>query len=91
MVADLKPSLDGVWVEGTIAEKTETGMVQTRYGEALFCTALLEDETGRIRINLFRDQTQVKVGDRVIVENGFTNPYGELSIGKRGKITISKT
>jgi len=85
-VADSKESMNGLWVEGKIVEKTNSALVQTRYGDAMFCTAVLQDNTGKIRLNLYRDQTNVKVGDMVRIENGFTNSYGELNVGKKGRV-----
>jgi len=64
-VTELKENMNGITVKGRIAKKTEPGPVETRFGSALFCTAVLEDETGSIRLNLYRDQTRVKVGDKV--------------------------
>jgi len=87
-IAELKANMNGVQVKGRIARKTEPGPIETRFGSALFCTAVLEDETGSIKLNLYRDQTAVKVGDMVRIQNGFTNAYGELNIGKRGKVEI---
>ena len=80
--------MNGVWVEGRIAEKTKPGLAQTKYGDALFCTAILEDNTGKIRVNLYRTQTQVNVGDQVRIESGFTSPFGDLNIGRRGRIVV---
>jgi hypothetical protein len=88
LVVEIKESMEGVWVEGTISEKTKPGLIQTKYGDALFCTAILEDKSGRMRVNLYRDQTNVSVGDRVRIESGFTSSYGELNIGRRGKIVM---
>jgi len=87
-VTELKENMNGITVKGRIAKKTEPGPVETRFGSALFCTAVLEDETGSIRLNLYRDQTRVKVGDKVKIQKGFTNAYRELNIGKRGKIEV---
>ncbi len=86
-LADLRGNMDGVYVDGAIAKKTSPQTIQTRFGPAMFATAILKDETGEIKLNLFRDQTSLNVGDIVRVENGFTK-FGELNIGSRGKITV---
>ena len=60
-------------------------MVETRFGPALYAQAILKDETGEIKLNLWRWQVElVKVGFRVRIENGFTK-FGELNVGSRGK------
>jgi ssDNA-binding replication factor A large subunit len=88
LVGDLKAGMNHVLVEGKITEKSKPGWISTQYGEALYCTAVLQDKTGKIVMNLYREQTTVEVGDNVRIVNGFTNRYGELSIGKRGQVEV---
>lgn len=80
--------MDRVWVEGTIIEKTKPELIHTKYRDALFCNAVLEDKSGRIRVNLYLDQTNVNVGDRVRIESGFTSLYSQLNIGRSGRIVL---
>ncbi|MEM2100222.1 MAG: DNA-binding protein [Thermoproteota archaeon] len=86
-IKDIGNEMDGVTVEGSLVEKSEIKILETRYGSALYAKAVLEDETGRITLNLWRDQTKVEVGDTIRIENGFTK-FRELSVGKRGRILI---
>lgn len=80
--------MDGISVEGIVTKKSEPKMVDTRFGQALYAQATLEDETGEIRLNLWRDQVEkVNVGSIVRVENGFTK-FRELNVGSRGEITV---
>ncbi|MEM1554529.1 MAG: DNA-binding protein [Thermoproteota archaeon] len=86
-IKDIGNEMDGITVEGRLVEKSEVKILETRYGPALYAKAVLEDETGKITLNLWRDQTKVEVGDIIRIENGFTK-FGELSVGKRGRILI---
>jgi ssDNA-binding replication factor A large subunit len=89
-IRDIKDGMRGLVLVGTIKSVGDTRSVTTRYGPATVATATLEDETGSIRLNLWRDQiARAKVGDNVRLENAFVrvfNGQNELNIGKDGKI-----
>lgn len=91
-IRDLRPGMDGVTVRGRIAKISEKIEVETRFGKSLLAVALLEDETGSIRLNLWREQSDlVKVGDEIIIERGFVRAFkgqAELNVGSRGRITV---
>ena len=87
--------MDRVTVSGRITYIGIRRIVKTRYGEAPVARAILEDDTGKIALNLWREQIDlVNEGDVVRVENGFVRTYQdklELNVGSRGKIVISKS
>jgi len=90
-VRDLKGDMDGVILSGRIVEKEASTFIETRYGPRAFSKAVLEDDTGRVLLNLFGPQVEmVKEGDFVRVEGGFTKLFQgmlELNVGSRGRIT----
>ena len=59
-----------------------------------FQDALIEDETGRLNLKLWRNQVDlVRVGDIIKIENGFAVEFGgatEIDVGSRGRITVVK-
>lgn len=62
-----------------VVEKLPTMTVN----EKEHCSAIVEDETGRIKLNLWREQVhQVKVGDMVRVPNAFVH-------GRKNSLQIS--
>lgn len=79
-------------VTDRIVRKGDTREVETRYGPARVSWAILEDETGSIRLNLWRQQIdRVKVGDRVRLVKAFVRVYKEemgLNIGSDGRIEV---
>jgi len=79
-------------VTGKIVKKGDTREVKTRYGPAKVSWAILRDETGSIRLNLWRAQIDaVMVGDVVRLVNAFVKVYGgemELNIGSDGRIDV---
>lgn len=91
-INEIRPGMSGVNVTGKIVDIGEKRLVSTRFGNAFVAKATLEDETGQIALNLWRDQiNMVKVGDTIKIENGFTKQFRgqtELSVGSRGKITV---
>lgn len=76
----------------TVTSKGEMREVDTRYGSASICDAVLDDGTGQVKWRLWRGQINiVKVGDKVRIENGFIRTfYGEkvLNLGSDGRITV---
>jgi replication factor A1 len=89
-IAEIQPEMRNIDIVGSIVEKGETREVITRYGPAQVSWATLKDETGSIRVNLWRGQVKaVNAGDRVQILNAFVKVFGdriELNIGADGKI-----
>jgi replication factor A1 len=91
-VKDLRPGMDGVTIRGRIVKISEKIEVETKFGKSFLAVALLADETGSIRLNLWRWQINlVKVVDIIRIENGFVRTFKdqlELNVGSKGKITL---
>lgn len=84
--------MDGITVTGRITSLGEKREVETRYGKANVASAVLEDDTGKIVLNLWRSQIDlVKVGDLIRIENGFIRTFQqqlELNVGSKGRIVV---
>jgi len=91
-IMDIQASMRNIDIICKVVEKGEAKEVKTRYGPAKVCAAILEDETGSIRINLWRDQADnVQVGDTIQIQNAFVKVFNEqleLNVGGDGRITI---
>ena len=75
-ITDLKDGMSSKTVEGRITEISEEREVDTRYGKARLAYAMLEDDTGKIQLNLLgEDIDRVKEGDIVRVCNGYVIKY----------------
>ena len=90
-IGDLKPGMRGVSIVGTIDSLTEPRTVNLRAGgTAQVADAVISDETGTIKLSLWDDQiNMVKQGDRISIENGYTQAFrGEnsLNIGRYGNL-----
>ncbi len=84
----------GINTEGKVASVGAVRTVNLKSGETKpVADAVLEDESGTIKMTLWGpDTTLVKAGDKVVIENGYTNEYkGEISIaaGKYGKMLVN--
>jgi ssDNA-binding replication factor A large subunit len=91
-VGEVRAGIRGMRITGKIREIGEPKEIGTRYGRANLATAILEDETGSIRLNLWRDQIDVaKAGDTVVIENAFAREFSgvlEVNIGADGRIAV---
>jgi replication factor A1 len=94
-IADIKLGMRNLTLVGKITQIGDVMSVQTKFGPARVAATTLEDESGSIRLNLWRDQIDaVRVGDTVRLENAFVrvfNYQNELNIGKDGKIAVLRT
>lgn len=91
-ISELRPGMRGLEVEGRVTSIGEMREVRTRFGPARVASAVLEDETATVRLNLWRDQIHAaRPGDRVRLINAFTREFGghvELNIGRDGRLVV---
>ncbi|MBS3093731.1 DNA-binding protein [Candidatus Pacearchaeota archaeon] len=89
-IAELTIKQDNVEVEGTILNIGETRSFN-KFGKQLtVANAMLQDESGSIKLTLWNDDvTRFKDGDKIKIKNGFVGEFqGEkqLTSGKFGSI-----
>ena len=88
----IRAGMRNMRIVGRLKEISEPREISTRFGLANLATAVLEDETGSVRLNLWRDQIDAaRAGDTVILENAFAREFGgvvEVNIGADGKIAV---
>ena len=92
-IKDLKTGMKGVNLKAKVIEIPEPNRVYTRRGtEAYVTNALIGDETGTIRMNLWNHQiNMVSDGDVIKIENGTVASFRrerQLRVGKHGRITV---
>ena len=91
---EAKQMKSGIDVQGKIRDKSEVRTVTTKFGETKVCDAYLEDDSGRIKLTLWGDDTEkVKNGDEVKLEGGYTTTFREvvqLNKGRKdGKLEVT--
>lgn len=93
-IKDIKPGMSNITLTVYVVSVGRPRKVSTKYGEATVAQAVVEDETGTITLNLWRDQVSlVKPGDVIRIENAYTKEFRgkiELSIGRNGRIVVLK-
>ena len=94
-ISDLRDGMRKIDVEGEITEISEPRNVNLRMGgEARVADAVLNDETGSIKVSLWDDQIDmVKVGAKIKIENGYTNSFrGEVrvNVGRYGTLEVQE-
>ena len=89
---DVKPGMENLNLIVKVVRVGFSKIVSTRFGEAKTALALIEDQTGKLNLKLWRDQVDlVKSGDLIRIENGFAIQFGgvtEINVGSRGHITV---
>ena len=93
-ICDIKEGDREINIEAEITEKSYAREVRSKFGyrPLMVADATLKDETGIITLTLWNEQiSQVMVGDKVKIENGYAKSFRnvlQLSTGKYGKITV---
>jgi hypothetical protein len=90
-IQDLRAGMQHVSLKAKVLEVTQPKQVFTRYGNyASLAKAVIEDETGKIKLCLWNDQIDsVSAGATVQIDNARTSTFkGErqLSLGKSGTV-----
>ena len=69
-IVDLKPHMENVTIIAKVVTKSPVIDIKTKK----YCSAIIRDETGEIKLNLWRDQVeQVKEGDLIRVTGAFVH------------------
>ena len=92
-IEEMKKQRSDISGEGKIEEKGEARTVTTKYGETQVCDSYLVDDTGRIKLTLWGDDTgKVKNGDTVSVQGAYTTTFKnevQLNVPKKnGKLEV---
>jgi replication factor A1 len=93
-IKDLRNGMKNVSAEAKVVEKSETREVMSRFKDETYrvATAIIADETGKIKLTLWNDQiNQVNINDTVKVEKGYVTSFkGEiqLNVGRYGILTV---
>ena len=95
-IRDLRHGLKKINLEAKVLEIQEPRMVHTQFGSnALLANAVIEDETGKIKLCLWDQQVHaVAVGDTIQITNASVSTFkGEkqLRLGKTGTLTVTQS
>jgi len=83
---EAKQMRTGINITAKIVDKGEVREVTTKFGQTKVCDAYLEDESGRIKLTLWAEDTEkVKNGDEVKLEGGYTTTFREVVQLNKGR------
>ena len=93
-INEIQSGMSNISVEGTIVDKNETRRVNTRYGTRSVADAILEDETGTIKLTLWEEKiNQVNIRDKVRLTNAYVTEFRDelqLNVPRSGKLEVIK-
>ncbi|MBU5557995.1 MAG: DNA-binding protein [Candidatus Aenigmatarchaeota archaeon] len=92
-INELRPGLNNVALTAKIVEMSEPRQINTKFGTTTTLTeAMLSDESGRIKIALWGQQSEgIEEGATVEVKGGFVKEFkgeSQLGIGRGGSIKV---
>ena len=91
-IKDIQANQGNIDIVATVIQKEEERTFEKFGKQGRVCNAILQDETGQVKLTLWNDDVDsVKQGDKIHIENGWCSEYkGEkqLSSGKFGKIEV---
>ena len=91
-IKELQAKQGNVEIEAEVISMEEPKEFQKFGTVGRVSNAIIEDETGQIKLTLWNDQIdQVKVGDKVKISKGYVNEYKgdkQLTTGKFGKLEV---
>ena len=93
LIQDLRHGMRKVNIEAKVLETTKPLLVHTQYGNSvMLVTALIADETGKIKLSLWNEQANsVSVGDTIQIRDAAVSTFkGErqLGIGRKGTLNV---
>jgi len=89
-IADVRYGSRDVELVANVKELGEIREVKTKYGRTVVMNALIEDETGSMKLTLWGNQIdKVKKGDKIRIKGGYVREFnGELflNVGRNGTL-----
>lgn len=94
-IKDLRTGMNQVNLKAKVLEIPEPRQVFTRYGDpASVANALIEDQTGTIRLCLWNEQIgSLSAGDSIQIENARTSTFRgqrQISLGRKSLLSIEQ-
>jgi len=89
-IADIKVGMSGINLQAKVVEIGESRDVNTKYGVKSVADAILEDETGQIKLSLWEDNIEaISVGDVLDLKGAYVTQFRntlQLNIPRSGKL-----
>lgn len=93
-ISEIQRGMSNITIEGKVIDIGEDRSVNTRYGKKTVADAMIEDDSGQIKLTLWENQiTSVRVGDKVSVSGAYVTEFRDvlqLNIPRSGKLEVVK-
>ncbi len=94
-ITDVKAGMDRIVLTGTIVGADRPVEIETKYGRTLLTRAFLQDQSGRVRLNLWGEHAPKGMSGTIVrIENAFASKFSgevEVNLGWRGAILLVKS
>jgi replication factor A1 len=91
-IAEIRDGMSNISIEAKVIDKSETRIVQTRYGRRSVADAIIKDDSGEIKLSLWQDQIKrVNVGDKISISGAFASRFRDelqISVPRSGKLEV---
>ena len=93
-IGEIARGMSNIVVQGKVIDISDPRDVNTRYGRKRVADAVIEDDSGQIKLSLWEGQIDtVSVGDKISVSGAYVTEFRDtmqLNIPKSGKLEIVK-
>jgi len=93
-ISEIARGMSNIVVSGKVIDISDPRDVNTRYGRKRVADAVIEDDSGQIKLSLWEGQIDtVSVGDKISVSGAYVTEFRDtmqLNIPKSGKLEIVK-
>jgi replication factor A1 len=93
-ISEIQKGMSNISVEGKVIDISEVREVNTRYGKKSVADAMVEDDSGEIKLSLWENQiNEIRIGDKIAVTGGYVTEFRDvlqLNIPRSGKIEVKK-
>lgn len=89
-IGEIQNGASDVSIEGTVVEVGEPREVRTRFGPKRVADAIIEDDTGRIKLSLWEDNIdKVKQGQKITLAGCYVTEWnGTLQLNMTRQATM---
>jgi replication factor A1 len=93
-IGEIARGMSNIVVSGKVIDISDPRDVNTRYGRKRVADAVIEDDSGQIKLSLWEGQIDtVSVGDKIAVSGAYVTEFRDtmqLNLPKSGKLEIVK-
>ena len=93
-IGEIQRGMSNVSIEGKVVDISETREVNTRYGKKTVADAMIEDDSGQIKLTLWENQIEtVRIGDSLAINGAYVTEFRnvlQLNIPRSGNFEVKK-